>query len=183
MRTLEGAELWEDDPTTVFMSDYLLSLDEQYDRQATDLRKCIHRAEEADKHIRSLEVQLAEAKAQATTAESREAAIIEACKQAEDQHTQQLKDIYLVTRAKRRTLTLEEREGPILDGIPVASMEKIQAAIVDVPPAPPPTDASQVISETGSVYGEAILPLTQPPPGDGACSHAILPKDSSSSEA
>jgi len=57
MRTLEGAELREDDPTTVFMSDYFLFLDEQYDRQAADLRKSIHRTEEAEKHIRSLEVQ------------------------------------------------------------------------------------------------------------------------------
>jgi len=183
MRTLEGAELWEDDPTTVFMSDYLLSLDEQYDRHATDLRKCIRRAEEAEKQIRSLEVQLAEAKAQAARAESREAAAIEASKQAEDRHSQQLKDFYLVTRAKRRTLTLEERECPILDGIPIASMEKIQAPIVDVPPTPPPMEASQVISDTGSVNGEEILPPTQPPLGDGACSHAILPKDPSSSEA
>jgi hypothetical protein len=128
-------------------------------------------------------VQLAEAKAQAAIAESRDAVAIEASKQAEDRHSQQLKDFYLVTRAKRRTLTLEERECPILDGIPIASMEKIQVAIVDVPPAPLPTDASQVISETGSLDGEEILPLTQPPPRDGACSHAILPKDSSSSEA
>ena len=147
------------------------------------MRKCIRRAEEAEKQIRSLKVQLANAKAQATTAQSHEAATIEASKQAEDRHTQQLKDFYLVTRAKRRTLTLEERECPILDGIPIASIEKIQEAIVDVPPVPPPTDVSQVIFEIGSVDGEEILPLTQPPPGDGACSHAILPKDSSSSEA
>ena len=70
-------------------------------------------------------MQLAEAKAQAARAESHEAAAIEASKQAEDRHSQQLKDFYLVTRAKRRTLTLEEREWPILDGIPIASMEKI----------------------------------------------------------
>ena len=88
MRTLEGAELQEDDPTTVFMSDYLLFLDEQYDRHATDLRKCIRRAEEAEKQIRSLEVQLVKAKAQATIAESREATTIEASKQAKDRHTQ-----------------------------------------------------------------------------------------------
>ena len=87
MRTLEGAELQEDDPTTVFMSDYLLFLDEQYDRHATDLRKCIRRAEEAEKQIRSLKVQLANAKAQATTAQSHEAATIEASKQAEYRHT------------------------------------------------------------------------------------------------
>jgi hypothetical protein len=56
--------------------------------------------------------------------ESRDATAIEAFKQAEDWHTQQLNDFYLVTRAKRRTLNLEERECPILDGIPIASMEK-----------------------------------------------------------
>jgi hypothetical protein len=32
MKTLEGPELHERDPTTIFMSDYLLSLDKQYDR-------------------------------------------------------------------------------------------------------------------------------------------------------
>ena len=125
MRNLEGAGLREDDPTMVFMSDYLLFLDEQYDRQAADLRKFIRRTEEAEKQIRSLEVQLAEAKAKAARADNREAAAIEASKQAKDRHSQQLKDFYLVTRAKRRTLTLEERECPILDGIPIASMEKI----------------------------------------------------------
>ena len=40
----------------VFMSYYLLFLDEQYDRQAPDLRKSIRRTEEAEKQIRSLEV-------------------------------------------------------------------------------------------------------------------------------
>ena len=32
MKTLEGPELREGDPTTIFMTDYLLSLDKQYDR-------------------------------------------------------------------------------------------------------------------------------------------------------
>jgi regulator of protease activity HflC (stomatin/prohibitin superfamily) len=155
MRTLERVGSQEDDPTTVFMFDYLLSLDEQYDRQAASLRECIHRAEEAEKKIRSLEVQLAKAKAQAAKAESCEAAALEASKQAEDRYRQKLKDFYLVTRAKRRILTLEERE-----------------------------DASHVIFETWlSVDGEEVLPLTQPPPCDDDCSHDMLPKASSSSEA
>ena len=139
MKTLEGPELRERDPTTVFMSDYLLSLDKQYDRQAKYLRRCIRRAEEAEKQIRELQVQLANAKVQATEAESREAAAIEAFKQAEDRHTRQLKDIYLVNRARRRIVTLEDRECLILDGIPIATME---GRIVDTPPAPPPTEAS-----------------------------------------
>ena len=78
------------------------------------MRRCIRRAEEAEKQIRELQVQLANAKVQATEAESHEAAAVEAFKQAEDRHTQQLKDIYLVTRARRRAFTLDEREFPIL---------------------------------------------------------------------
>ena len=177
MKTLEGPELREGDPTTVFMTNYLLSLDKQYDRQAKYLRRCIRRAEEAEKQIRELQVQLANAKVQATEAESREAAVVEAFKQAEDQHTQQLKDIYLVTRARRRIVAMEDRECPILDGIPIATME---GKIVDTPPAPPPTEASL---EIGSPDGEEILPLAQPPPGDGTSPHAILSEDFSSSEA
>jgi hypothetical protein len=73
MRTLVGVGLREDNPTTLFMSKYFLSLYEQYDRQTTNLRECMCRAEEAEKQIRSLEVQFAEAKAQAAIAESREA--------------------------------------------------------------------------------------------------------------
>ena len=87
MRTLEGRELQEDDPTVVFMTRYLLTLDEQYDKQATKLRSCIHRAKEAEKEIRKLHLQLAEAKAQATESKSHETAAIEALNQAEDRHT------------------------------------------------------------------------------------------------
>jgi len=178
MRTLQGLELQQGDPTMAFMSNYLLSLDKQYDRQATKLRKCIRRAEGAEKQIRNLEVQLAEAKAQAARAESQEAASIEALKQAEDRHTQQLKDLYLVTKKKRRALALQERECPILEGIPVAPVERIQAAIVHGPPVSSPAKASQANSNKES-GDQGVLAPTQPLPGDAACSHAILPKCSS----
>ena len=108
---------------------------------------------------------------------------MEAFKQAKDRHTRQLNDIYLVNTARRRIVTLEDRECPILGGIPIATMEEIQGEIVDTPPAPPPTKASHGIPEIESPDGEEILPLTQPPPGDGACAHAIFSEDSSSSEA
>jgi len=93
-----------------------------------------------------------------------------------------LKNIYLVTRAKRRTLILEGRECLILDGILVATMEEIQGKIVDTPSAHPPTEASHGISEIGSVDGEEILLLTQAPTGDGVCPPSILPEDFSSYE-
>ena len=62
-------------------------------------------------------------------------------------------------------------------------MEEIQGEIVDTPPAPPAIEASHAIPEIESPDGEEILPLTQQPPGDGACAHAIFSEDSSSSEA
>jgi len=70
--------------------------------------------------------------------ESREAASIEAFKQAEGQHTQQLKDFYLVTRARRMTLTLEEREYPMLGGISICNYgEKSKRRLWTCPPRLP----------------------------------------------
>jgi hypothetical protein len=44
MDILQGRYSLENDPTVVFMTTYLLALDEQYDKQASELKKCIHRA-------------------------------------------------------------------------------------------------------------------------------------------
>lgn len=54
----------------VHLTTYLLALDEQYDHQALELRACLQRAEEAEIFNRMLQVQLAEAHASATAAES-----------------------------------------------------------------------------------------------------------------
>ena len=54
-----------------------------------------------------LQVQLAEAHASVAAAESRETAMLEALKEAEDRHVLQLGEAYLVTKAKRRTLVTE----------------------------------------------------------------------------
>jgi len=69
-----------------YMTDYMLSLDEQYDKQAAGLRNCIHRTEEAEIYARKLHVHFAKAQARAATTESRETAIVEALKTAEDHH-------------------------------------------------------------------------------------------------
>jgi hypothetical protein len=61
MDILQGRYSLEDDPTVVFMTTYLLALDEQYDKHASKLRKCIHCAEEAEILVRKLHVQLVEA--------------------------------------------------------------------------------------------------------------------------
>ena len=78
----------EDSPTVVHLITYLLALDEQHDRQASELRKCLRRAEEAEIFSRMLKVQLAEAHANVAGTESHETAMVEALKEAKDWHTQ-----------------------------------------------------------------------------------------------
>jgi hypothetical protein len=56
MDILQGCYSLEDDPTVVFMTTYLLALDEQYDKHASELKKCIHHAEEAEILVRKLHV-------------------------------------------------------------------------------------------------------------------------------
>ena len=52
-------------------------------------------------------MQLAKADAIAAAAESRETAMLEALKEAKDRHVHQLREAYLVIKAKRRTLATE----------------------------------------------------------------------------
>jgi hypothetical protein len=70
---MEALQEQEDYPTMKFMTDYLLSLDEQYDRQAAGLMNCIHRAHVAVIYARSLHV---EAQAR-VTADRQEPVILE----------------------------------------------------------------------------------------------------------
>ena len=86
MEALQGQDAQEDSPTMVHLTTYLLALDEQYDRQALELRACLRRAEEAKIFNRMLQVQLVEAHANAAAAESWEIAMLEALKEAEDRH-------------------------------------------------------------------------------------------------
>ena len=76
----------------------------------------------------------------------------EALKKAEDRHVHQLREAYLVTRAKRRTLVTEGQDSSILEGIPVHPPETRRTGVA-VPPAPPPLEVSEV---------EPLVPLTQP---------------------
>ena len=99
-------------------------------------------------------MQLVEAHASAAAAESRETAMSEALKEAEDQHAYQLGEAYLVTRAKRRTLVVEQQDPLIVEGIPIHPLERRRTSVA-VPPAPPPSEVSEV---------EPLIPLTQPLP-------------------
>ena len=103
-------------------------------------------------------MQLAEAHANVAAVESRETAMVEAVKEAENRHTRQLEDAYLVTGAKRRTLDTERQEPLVLEGMPIHPPERRRTGVA-VPPAPPPSEVSEV---------ESLLPLTQSPPRDEA---------------
>ena len=154
MEALQGRDAQEDSPTVVHLTTYLLALDEQYDRQALELRACLRRAEEAEVFNRMLQVQLAEAHASAAAAESREATMEESLKEAEDRHVHQLGEAYLFTRARRRSLVDGRQDAPILEGIPLHPPERRRTGDAE-PPAPPPSEVLEV---------EPLIPLTQPLP-------------------
>jgi hypothetical protein len=133
MRALEGQQLLEDDPTVVYLTAYLLTLDAQYDFLARHHRQMIARAEDAKKRNRKLHVDLASTQARATALESREVIVVQGLKQAKDEHVQKLMEAYLVTHNQRRALRIQEpassnpvqprrAEDPqILEGHPVST--------------------------------------------------------------
>ena len=63
-------------------------------------------------------------------------------------------EAYLVTRAKRRTLVVEQQDPLIVEGIPIHPLERRRTSVA-VPLAPPPSEVLEV---------EPLLPLTQPLP-------------------
>jgi hypothetical protein len=108
MRALEGKQLLEDDPIVVYLTAYLLTLDAQYEFLARRHRQMIARAEDAEKRNRQLHVDLTIAQACVAALESREAIVVEALKQAKDEHVQKLMEAYMVTHNQRRALWIQE---------------------------------------------------------------------------
>jgi hypothetical protein len=58
MRALEGQQLLEDDPTVVYLTAYLLTMDAQYDLLARHHRQIIAQVEDAERRNRQLHVDL-----------------------------------------------------------------------------------------------------------------------------
>jgi hypothetical protein len=108
IRALEGQQLLEDDPSVVYLTAYLLTLDAQYDFLARHHRQMIARVEDAEKRNRQLHVDLTTAQACATALESREVIAVEAFKKAKDEHVQKLMEAYLVTHNQHRALQIQE---------------------------------------------------------------------------
>jgi hypothetical protein len=133
MRALEVQQLLEDDPTVTYLTAYLLTLDAQYDFLAQHHRQMIARAEDTEKRNRQLHVDLTTAQARVAALESHEVIVVEALKQAKDEHVQKLMEAYLVTHNQRRALRIQEpassnpiqpsrAEDPqILEGHPIST--------------------------------------------------------------
>jgi hypothetical protein len=179
MRALEEQQLLEDDPTVVYLTAYLLTLDTQYDFLARHHRQMIARAEDAEKRNRQLHVDLTTAQARATALESREVIAVEALKQAKDEHVQKLMEAYLVTHNQRRALRIQEpapsnlvqprrAEDPrILEGHPVSirgekkAWELLEGAIVleGIPVSPKAMDKQEHPESSQDPQPELFEPL------------------------
>jgi hypothetical protein len=79
------------------MTEYLLDIDEQYDKRATKLRDYITHTLEAKVYAQRLYVYYAETQARVTIAKSHEFALAEALRTAEERHAEQLWIAYIIT--------------------------------------------------------------------------------------
>jgi hypothetical protein len=140
----------------------------------------IARAEDAEKRNRQLHVDLTTAQARATALESREVIVVEALKQAKDEHVQKLMEAYLVTHNQRRALRIQEpassnpvqsirAEDPqILEGHPVSTRGEKKAwelpkgAIVleGIPVFPKAMDKQEHHESSQDLPPELFEPLT-----------------------
>jgi hypothetical protein len=172
--------LLEDDPSVVYLTAYLLTLDAQYDFLARHHHQMISRAEDADKRNRKLHVDLTIAQAGATALESREVIVVEALKQAKDEHIQKLIEAYLVTHNQHRALRIQEptssnpvqpmrAEDPrILEGHPVSirvekktwKLPKGAIVLEGIPVFPPAMNKQEHPESSQDPPPELFEPLT-----------------------
>jgi hypothetical protein len=168
MRALEGQQLLEDDPTVMYLTAYLLTLDAQYDFLARHHRQMIVRAEDAEKSNSKLHVDLTTAQARVAALGSREVIAIEALKQAKDEHVQKLMEAYLVTHNQRRALRIQEpassnpvqpmraKDPQILEGHPVLETKKSSADSPALRPDGPRSGQSAVMARTVRACAESV---------------------------
>ena len=136
---MESTAGTETDPAVVAMSAYLLSLDDLCDQLHQCVKDIIQRAERAESRCRKTKLALAQAEARAAEAESRLAAVEENLREQADCHSQLLRGVYLVDRAKRKERHPRiAAEPPILEGIPLYPLSQPRRRIGEsVPPTPP----------------------------------------------
>uniref|UniRef100_A0A804UCS1 Uncharacterized protein n=2 Tax=Zea mays TaxID=4577 RepID=A0A804UCS1_MAIZE len=139
----------------------------------------ISQAEDAEKRNRQLHVDLTTAQARATALESREVIVVEALKQAKDEHVQKLMEAYLVTHNQRHPVSIrgekkawELPEGAIiLEGIPVSpkAMDKQEHPESSQDPPPElfePLTMKKIPAPSLEVKEEAASTPPAPPPSE-----------------
>uniref|UniRef100_A0A804P123 Uncharacterized protein n=1 Tax=Zea mays TaxID=4577 RepID=A0A804P123_MAIZE len=136
----------------------------------------IARAEDAEKRNRQLHVNLTIAQARATALESREVIVVEALKQAKDEHVQKLMEAYLVTRhpvsTRGEKKVWELPEGAIvLEGIPVfpQAMDKQEHPESSQDPTPElfePFTMKKIPAPSREIKEEAASTPPAPPPSE-----------------
>jgi hypothetical protein len=134
-----GSTTTEKDPTVVAMSGYLLSLDDLCDQLHQRVKDLIQRAEKAETCWHKAKLALAQADARAAEAESRLAVAEEDLREQANRHSQLLRGVYLVDRAKRKERQPRTAaESPPLEGIPLYPLSHPRRRICEsVPPTPP----------------------------------------------
>ena len=152
MEALQGQE---GDPIIRHLMTYLLTLDEEYDRQAIAIRDQLHRAKQAELFIWKLLMENARAQARLAITIHRETSLAEAVKTLKDRHAEELKRAYLVTRPRRRMFAMHGTEPAVLEGIPLYLSARRRTDST-VPPTPSSSPARATIYES----------LSQPPPRD-----------------
>ncbi|PWZ38592.1 hypothetical protein Zm00014a_043469 [Zea mays] len=140
----------------------------------------IARAEDAEKRNHQLHVDLTTAQVRVAALESREVIVVEALKQAKDEHVQKLMEAYLVTHNQRRALRIQDpapsnpvqpriAEDPqILEGHPVSirgekkAWELPEGAIVleGIPVFPQAMDKQEHAESSQDPPPELFEPLT-----------------------
>jgi hypothetical protein len=149
IRALESPGEREDNSTVVAMSGYLLALDDLCDQLGQRVRSLIKRAEEAETRWRKAWVVLAKAEAQAANTESRDVLAEEDIREEADRHSQLLRGVYLVDRAKRKNRTGNGDESPILEGVPMYHLASPRRRICEPVPPTPPTSPREDKADEG----------------------------------
>jgi hypothetical protein len=142
---MEALQAPDADPTMKYMATYLLALTDHLDDRTNEMKKCISRAEGAERYARGVYLKYVEAESHAADARSREAAIADSLTTTKDLQAQQLKEAYLAVRPKRMFAMLGQ-EPVIMEGHPAHPPRR------RTNPAPPPED-----HEAGTLF-----PATQP---------------------
>jgi hypothetical protein len=163
VRTLETLASQEDDPTVVAMLGYLLALVEMFDLQHVQVRCMTACAEVAEAYWHKARVELAKPEARAAHAESHVIALEEELLEQVDCHSELLRGVYLVERAKRKERHPESADPPILEGIPLFLMASPHKRMCELVPPTPPISPHDEGTSGKDVLGDRAKPEEEDP--------------------